>query len=72
MLRADAATQFRRAHQDGCPEEGNRPWLRGATLKECLGGAKEFGFKAVRIQQKSDGVECAWIIVDDCDDLSPR
>ena len=31
----------------------------GVTLKKCLGGVKRPNLKAVRIQQKSDGVECA-------------
>ena len=44
--------------------------LRAPTLKEFLGGAEELGFKAVRIQQETDSVECAWIIFDDCDDMS--
>ena len=33
--------------------------LHGVTLKKCLGGVKRPNLKAVRIQQKSDGVEGA-------------
>ena len=46
--------------------------LHGASLKKCLGGVKRPNLKAVRIQQKSDGVEGAGIVIDDCDNLSPR
>src|SRR5580704_15269773 len=45
--------------------------LSDIALKKCLGGVEDQGCKAVRVQQKPDGVECARIIVDDCDHLSP-
>ena len=31
----------------------------GVTLEKCLGGVKGADLKAMGIQQKSDGVECA-------------
>jgi len=45
--------------------------LSDIALKKCFGRVEDPGFKAVRIQQEADGVECARIIVDDCDHLSP-
>ena len=45
---------------------------RAPRSRNASADPKSYRIKAVRIQQKSDGIECAWIIVDDCDHFSPR